>query len=198
MMRTFFLLVFTVFGSATMAQHPILESLNAYRQPNGILLRWVIKGGQQCDGTSVFRAAGGIPFAEVYHIPGICGSFTEAETYSFFDSIPVSNTYNHYRLELGYQGFTDTVTVFFEDFGRADHLLLSDHQAGQFRILFSNDARKEATLRVFDRSGNELWRTSTASSDFVVNTAGWRAGVYLFRISGVAQKDIHGKFVVSE
>lgn len=194
------LFVFVSIVSATIAsaQHSILESLNAHRQPNGVLLRWVIKGGEQCNGTSVFRATAGSAFNEIHHIPGICGDLTEAEAYAFFDSVPVSNAYNHYRLELGYQGFTDTVTVFFEDFGRDEHLLLSDHVARQYRILFSNDGRQEAVLRVFKRAGNEILRAATSANDFVVNTAGWRPGVYLFRVSGVSQKDIYGKLTVME
>lgn len=195
------LLVLTFFLQLALqgaAQHPILKSFSAYQQTNGILLRWVIKGGNQCNGTRVLRAADDLVFEQINLIPGICGDFTEDETYSFFDSIPISNAYNHYKLELGFQGFTDTITVFFEDFGSDDHLVLTDHHAGEYRILFTNANRKQALLRVFDRSGNELLRESTTDNDFLIRPSGWKNGVYLFRISGVSETDIHGKFYFGE
>lgn len=132
-------------------------------------------------------------FDEAGQIPGICGSFTEDETYSFFDSVPLPNAYNHYKLELGFQGFTDTLTVFYENFGSSDHVLLSDHASGEHRILFSNDLGNKAVLRIFDRSGHEIYTETSTDSDFTIRPTGWRSGIYLFRISGVSEVDIHGK-----
>lgn len=189
---------FLQFGFRGAAQHAILKSFNAYQQTNGVLLRWVIKGGNQCNGTRVLRAADDLVFEQINLIPGICGDFTEDETYSFFDSIPVSNAYNHYKLELGFQGFTDTITVFFEDFGSKNHLVLTDHSSRQYRIIFSNDYSNEARLRVFDRNGKELLSQTTLGSDFTIQPLGWKSGIYLFRISGVSETDIHGKFYFAE
>lgn len=196
--RLLFTLLTLLIATFGFAQHPILESFNAYRQTNGVLLRWVIKGGRQCNGTTVFRSGDDYVFEQINHIPGICGNFTEAETYSYFDSVPISNAYNHYKLELGFQGFTDTITVFFEDFGVANHLVLSEHELGRYRILFSNDNNSEALLRLFDRNGNELLTESTTGNDFTIQPTAWNSGVYLFRISGVSRSDIHGKIYFAE
>ncbi|MBI1287304.1 MAG: T9SS type A sorting domain-containing protein [Flavobacteriales bacterium] len=193
MKRSIFISMFSILAVASFAQHPILNSFDAFRQPNGIELRWVIKGGEQCNGTQIFRAGDDLVFEQIDHIPGICGSTISNEAYAFFDSVPVPNAYNHYKLQLGDQGFTDTVTVFFEDFGNDDFLLLSDHQNGTHRILFSNDNHNTAVLRVFDYSGSELHTQTTTGNDFILQPSGWRSGIYLFRISGVSQTDIHGK-----
>ena len=173
--------------------HPILSSFNAYKQPNGILLRWVIKGGNQCQGTKVFRSVEGDTYQQINQIPGICGSFTEDETYQFFDSVPVPNRYNSYRLELGFQGFSEPVTVFFEQFGADDHLVLSDPNSGTVQILFSNDLNRKATLRVFDSSGKLVREQTTTGNRMELNPTGLITGIYVFRISGVGAKDIHGK-----
>lgn len=173
--------------------HAILSSLNAYKQPNGVLVRWTIKGGSQCNGTKVFRSASENPFELVNFIPGICGSTTASESYQFFDSSPVSNATNSYKLEMGDQGFTDTITVFFEDFGRANHVLLSDYQSQSYRILFSNDLNSKAVLQVFDRMGSAIHSETTTNNYFIIKSSGWTAGVYLFRVSGVSDKDIQGK-----
>ncbi len=196
MMRygTIFLLVLFPFFGFTQGPHPILRSFSAIKQPNGVNLKWVIKGGNTCDGTKMYRADDSFEFEQISHIPGICGNFTEDETYTYFDTVPVSNAYNHYRLELGFQGFSDTVTAFFEDFNSNGYLLFSDVETNAYRILFSNDQSRKATLQVFDVSGKLMYKDSRIGNDFIIQTNGWRAGVYVFRVSGVAESDITGKF----
>ena len=183
----------------TLAQkpHPILRSFSAIKQPNGIALKWVILGGQQCDGTRVFRSENYGMFNQIEHIEGICGSQAVDVTYSYFDNNPASNTYNRYKLEMGLQGFTDTVEVFFEDFGSDDLLLQSDYANQSYRILFTNDNNSEAQLCVFDLSGKQLYQDQTNSNDIGFTLAGYPAGMYIFRISGIAQSDLHGKIYFS-
>ena len=176
--------------------HPILKSFEAYKQPNGILLRWVIFGGNQCQGTKVYRSEDGLDFDQINHIPGICGNFTEDETYNYFDTIPHKNTYNHYRLEMGFQGFTDIVTIFFEDFDGQNYALLSDPQLNRYQIFFTNDLGNTAKMEVFDRMGNAVTTLSNNRSDHILYTDGWRRGLYIFRITGVDAGTIFGKIFI--
>jgi hypothetical protein len=189
-----FLFIFIPLMVLGQEPHPLLQSFSAIKQPNGVFLKWVIKGGNQCNGTKVYRAKDYLNFEQINHLPGICGSFTENETYSYFDSVPHSNSYNHYRLEMGFQGFTDTVTVFFEDFGRADHVILSDHISNLYSILFSNDLKRKVLLQIFDTMGHVVWTETTTESHFLFRPRGLKGGVHLFRISGASSADIHGKF----
>ncbi len=185
-------------SACAMAQqpHPILTSFIASEQPNGILLKWVIAGGNQCQGTKMFRSLDQMVFEQIGHIPGICGGTQADETYTYFDTVPYGNHYNHYRLEMVFQGFTDIVTVFFEDFGSSDHALLSDHALGTYRILYTNDLNSTNVLEVFDRFGHSVYRASGNDSDFDLRTDGWPPGVYVFRISGSAGTDIRGKIYI--
>lgn len=176
--------------------HPILRSFSAIKQSNGILLRWVIRGGNQCNGTIIYRSADDVHFGQIGFIDGVCGSTDSDESYSFFDSVPLLNADNHYRLELGAQGFTETLTVFYEDFGANDHLVMTDRATGTFRFVFSNDQRNTATLTVFDLGGNAVFQLSGNGNQLVVGTAAWRSGIYLYRIEGVTQKDLTGKFYI--
>ncbi|MCB9186776.1 MAG: T9SS type A sorting domain-containing protein [Flavobacteriales bacterium] len=191
-----FFLALPFFGMAQ-GPHPILRSFSAVKQTNGVLLKWVIKGGQQCQGTKVHRADDSFMFEQINHIPGVCGSFTDDETYTFFDTVPVPNAYNHYRLELGYQGFSDTVTAFFEDFGSKNYLLLTDAERNTYRVLFSNDRNREATIQVFDITGKIMYQDSRIANDFLIEPTTWPAGVYVFRVLGVAESDITGKLYFS-
>ena len=190
-----FLLCVPLWGFAQ-SPHPILNSLDAYKQPNGILVRWVIAGGGQCQGTKIFRSLDQTNFEQMGHIEGICGSTDGDETYSYFDSVPHANTYNNYRLEMGFQGFTSIVTVFFEDFGRSSYVLQTDYATQTFKVLYSNDPKKEAILEVYDRMGNAIYTGSSTTSDIQFDTAGWLSGVYIFRVTGVSKTDIQGKFYI--
>jgi len=183
-------------SAAAQQPHPILKSFEAYKQPNGILLRWVIFGGNQCQGTKVYRSEDGMNFDQINHIPGICGNFTEDETYNSFDTIPHKNTYNHYRLEMGFQGFTDIVTLFFEDFEGENYALLSEPQLSRYQILFENDLGNTTKLEVFDRMGNSIIRLSNNRSDHILYTDGWKRGLYIFRITGVDAGTIFGKIFI--
>jgi len=183
-------------SAAAQQPHPILKSFEAYKQPNGILLRWVIFGGNQCQGTKVYRSEDGMNFDQINHIPGICGNFTEDETYNSFDTIPHKNTYNHYRLEMGFQGFTDIVTILFEDFEGENYALLSEPQLSRYQILFENDLGNTTKLEVFDRMGNSIIRLSNNRSDHILYTDGWKRGLYIFRITGVDAGTIFGKIFI--
>ena len=193
--------VLVLFAFPTLAQkpspHPILRSFTALKQPNGVNLKWVIKGGQQCFGIRIFRADESLLFDQIDHIDGVCGDTEADEAYTYFDSDPISNAYNHYRLEMGSQGFTDTIQVFYEDFGSDRYLLITENTSSQFRVLFSNDNNREAALKVFDVAGNLMFEETQASNDFTIVPDGWQTGVYVFRISGVSESDITGKLYFS-
>lgn len=199
MRSALFVFLLSVMSFSVMAQkpHAILRSFSAVKQPNGVNLKWVIIGGRQCDGTRVFRAGEALQFELIEHIEGICGSQSDDVTYSYFDNSPKSNSYNFYRLEMGLQGFTDTVNVFFEDFGLDRYLLLSETQSQAYRILFSNDLNREATLNIYDISGRAIYQDQTIGNDFQLSSVNWDAGVYVFRISGIAEVDVAGKLYFS-
>lgn len=158
-LQIFSILLLPLFGMAQ-SPHPILTSFEAFKQPNGVLLKWVIAGGNQCQGTKVYRSLDEIEFEQINHIPGICGGNSADETYTYFDTIPYGNQYNHYRLEMGFQGFTDIVTVFFEDFWSSEYSVFSDYSLGIYHILYSNDPNSETTFEVFDRSDNTVYRAA--------------------------------------
>lgn len=199
MRSTFFILLFFISSLSVSAQkpHPILRSFTALKHPNGVNLKWVIKGGQQCFGIRIFRADESLTFDEIDHIDGVCGDTEEDETYTYFDSEPISNSYNNYRLEMGSQGYTDTIQVFFEDFGSDRYLFITENASNSFRILFTNDNNRDAVLKVFDVSGKLMYEEMRTDNNFTIQPSGWRSGTYVFRISGIAQTDMTGKFYFS-
>ncbi len=190
---TLILLAILPLSGIAQSPHAILKSFNAIKQTNGVVLKWVIKGGQQCRGTKVFRENAEGVFVEIGSIPGLCGDFTKDETITFFDSEPVRNSINTYRLELGFQGLTEPRSVFFEDFGREDHVVFSDQFINSHRIMFTNNQSKKVLLEVFNRNGTMVYSESGTGSDFLIQASGFQVGPYFFRITGIEKNPVQGK-----
>jgi hypothetical protein len=98
---------------------------------------------------------------------------------------------------MGFQGFTEVRTVFVEDFGKKDYLLMSDHHARSYRILFNNNLKNTAFFDVFNSLGNPVYSSTHNGSDFIFNAAGLKEGIYYFRISGVPSKTIRGRLYIA-
>ncbi len=194
---TFLLLVLAV-PETVLAQrpHPILRELVAIQQQNGVLLRWVIAGGNQCNGVMAYRSEGGSAFELIHHIPGICGSTDSDETYTYLDTSPSRNAENAYRLEMGGQGFTEVITIFFRDFGERNHARLTDVSSGNVRLLFSNDAKRTVAVQVHDQNGRPVFRQQTNESEVILRTSDWEAGMYVYRIVGESIGPVVGRMMV--
>ncbi len=176
--------------------HPILKEFVLIRQQQGVLLKWTIKGGQRCEGTKVYRAQGDRPFALIEHIQGICGGTDFDETYTHLDTFPAPNEQNHYRLEMGDLGFSDTVTLFYADFGQSDHARLTDPHTGTVTLLVGNTRNMPLTLQLTDLNGQVVGRQQTASNALVLQTAHLPRGVYVYRISGEGVTPVTGRLAV--
>jgi hypothetical protein len=196
---TFSLVIAVMMPAQSLAQqqpHPILSEFIAIRQHVGLLLRWTITGGNQCNGTRVFRSADGVEFEQIEHIAGICGSELNDVTYSYLDTFPLPNAYNHYRLEMGGQGFTETITHFYTYFGNGNHARLTDPVDGSVRLLFSNATEREVMLEVIDMDGRPIHSAVTHESHFDLRTAGWKGGIYIYRVMGGDVGPVVGRMMV--
>lgn len=190
--------MFVAMPTGVLAQrpHPILKDLAAIRQQDGVMVKWVIAGGYQCNGIRVFRAVDGGPFEQIKHIPGICGSTDSDETYIHVDREPVRNSRNSYRLEMGAQGYTETITVLYTDFGKSGHARLTDPLDGSVRLLFSNDTEQAVELEVLNMTGSPIHTDRGTSGEFTFSTNGWPHGMYVYRISGGSTGAVTGRMVV--
>jgi hypothetical protein len=176
--------------------HPILTEFALIRQYEGILLKWTIKGGSRCEGTRIFRAEGDGPFALIGSIEGICGGTDFNETYTYHDTLPASNRENHYRLEMGDLGFTETVTLFYDDFGPSGHARLTDPHTGTVTLLVSNARNVQLTVQLVDMNGRVAVQQQTVSNALVLDTAHLPRGVYVYRISGEGVNPVTGRLAV--
>lgn len=131
----------------------------------------------------MFRSEDNDVFSRIGHIEGICGSTDSDETYTFVDSTAVANQVNYYKLEMGLQGFTTVIQIFFERFGNNDVLVSPNHTDGPMRILFSNPNMEQTQLTIFDRSGKPVLSRNVSGSEFNLDLVGLRTGIYYFQLS---------------
>ena len=171
----------TLFSEAQTA-HPILRDLSVFQQEDQIVLRWVIFGGNTCQGTKIFRGSSEADLMQIGSISGICGSTDSDETYTYVDSNAIANTLNYYKLELGYQGFSQPVSIFFEQFGPEGVLVISDPLNKQVRILHDNLGKKIAELTIVDQSGLIISRLKDDTQEFSVDMRDWDSGIYFFQL----------------
>jgi hypothetical protein len=180
-------------ANASAQPHSILKSFIAFQQEDVVVLRWVIAGGNQCAGTTMFRSEHNDVFSRIGHIEGICGNTDADETYTFVDSTALPNVNNYYKLEMGLQGFTTVVQLFFEQFGDNDVLVSPNHTDGPLRILFSNPNQETADLTILDRGGRPILTRNGSGSEFNLDLVGLSSGMYYFHLT-INGKVKTGKF----
>lgn len=178
--------------------HPILSEFVAIRQHKGILLRWTIRGGNQCEGTKVYRAHSQLPFEQIKHISGICGGADFDETYTHLDTLQAKNVENHYQLEMGDLGFTNVVSLFYVDYGQSNHARLTDAFNGTITLLFDNAQQDVVSLQLIDRSGSIVLQQQTNSNTLTILTHLLNPGIYTYRIAGAGNSPITGRFALGQ
>ena len=147
-----------------------------------MVLRWVIRGGNTCQGMKIYRGETEVAENQIGLISGICGSTDSDETYEHVDSGAVANIFNYYRIEFGTQGLSEPVGVFFKRFGDDDVLVLPDPINDRARILFDNEDHHSAELLVVNRLGAVVSRNTSNTEEFDVQMTGWKDGLYYFQL----------------
>lgn len=161
-----------------------------------ILLHWVIREGNTCDGVRVYRSADGSFFQEIGRIEGICGSPFSAVAYDFTDSLPLLNQLAYYRLELGNLGFSAILSIFLPELSKQNYRVVPNPATDAATIYFENPMQQDRQLTLFSLSGEQIYQSQTNGSDFKLLLHRLQPGIYLFKISDEFQKNpIKGKLL---
>ena len=184
MSKLLFIPLLLLASGLTVAQenHPFVKSINLFQQEDLVVLRWVIHGGNTCQGMKIHRGENEADFEQIGLISGICGSTDSDELYTYVDSSALANSYNYYRIEFGTKGFSEPEGLFFQQFGDDDILVLPDPINDRARVLFENDNHELAVLRVVDRNGAIFGELTTMNQEIMVNMNGWKDGLYYFQL----------------
>jgi hypothetical protein len=162
-----------------------------------VFLRWTIIAGNSCQDTYVERSVDGIAYERIGIIGGICGSPDQAMTYEYTDSLPLINTLLHYRLELGYYGYTSPKTVEIKRYNEQGYLLAPNPFSISTRLSFKNDDRDEYDLIINDMKGQIVLKMMTTGDEFIIPGLNLNSGLYVFRIFSEDQVLYKGKLLVN-
>ena len=175
------------------AQHPLLSNFTGFQQDENIQLSWTFASGSQCNGTRIFRSNDGEMFQEIGRIPGVCGASETPVTYTLTDSLPLPNTVNYYRLELGNQGFSTTLTIEYFVPGKAGYSIITSESG--IEVLVDKPPARKGVAQIFDIRGNKVDEFEFSTRRISLVNYQRRAGAYIFRLVYENGAVLNGKFV---
>lgn len=172
------------------AQGVELDKFAVFQHNDQVFLSWVMARGSTCNGIQVERSTDNIEFEIIEYIPGVCGSAAEPRPYSYIDENPVANQTNYYRLELGYQGYSETQSLEFRVF--SEGITIGPNPAqDQTEIRFRNPSQDMVNLEIYSISGRLVHETRATSSTLDLDLSTFQDGVYLLRLTHQKNGEIH-------
>lgn len=177
------LLMLSVVPYTGMAQdHPYLERFQAVEVEGRVFLSWTLRAGNTCNGVQIQRSVGSLSFVQIGEIPGVCGSINDDVDYTFFDSLPVPQSLNNYRLELGSEGVSQIISIQLSGIPPNGYQIRPHPVIDRSELLFKNERRQNHLLQLFDMNGKTVLETSNQDQKFILHRHELSAGVYLFRL----------------
>lgn len=184
--RQIFILVLFLTGTGRVAfaqSHPILGKFSISETEGRVFLSWSIIAGSTCNGIQIYRSTDSINFSQIGDIAGVCGSVDFEQPYDLTDNNPVKNKVNYYRLELGNQGFSQTVSIEIIDIESSGFQIRPHPANSEAVIYFDNNTKQEQQLTLYNMNGIAVFTAVTKEDFFQLNTSLLQSGLYLFIIS---------------
>lgn len=180
---------------ANAQQHVLLQDFSGYQLDDHLVLRWTFRLGSLCEDTRIERSEDGLVFAEIGHIPGICGNPESSITYTFTDSCPRPNAVNYYRLELGNYGYTSALPLEFLNSGNSGFVVLSAGD-GQTDVLFQNIPGRTGKAILYTGDGRRLSEFEIKGKRLRLPSGRFSAGIYLLMLAFSDNTSVSGNFVI--
>jgi len=178
--------------------NPILDNFSITQNNGKVYLNWIIKSGSTCNGIQIFRSANNSSFKEIGNIAGICGSVSSATPYNFVDQNPEKNTINFYRLELGNNGTSQTLSIEIIDIEKEGSQVRPNPVYNEAKIYFNNNTKELNYLSVYNLSDKLIDELSSKENFFEINSTNYSNGIYFFKIINKEKIIISkGKFIVA-
>lgn len=175
-------LILFVFSPSAAAQGVELDDFSVFQYEEEVYLSWIIARGNTCNGISIERSADNIHFEEINYIPGVCGSATSPQPYSFSDKHPLKNQVNYYRLELGLQGYSETRQIEFLYVDDNGFEVRPNPASDQTQILFNNPKGQLYELEIYSLAGALMDSRSSNGTRISLNVSDFQSGIYLLKL----------------
>ena len=194
MIRVFYSFFFITFLNAVIAQESsILGRFSITETEGSVFLFWTINQGSTCNGIRVFRSSDALNYEKIGEIVGVCGSSSEAISYSFTDKNPIKNSVNYYKLELGFSGESEVLSIEIIDIEDNGFQIRPNPIKNNGRIYFDNDRKEKYHLILYQINGKIAYETSSSNDYFDFDVSGLFPAVYFFTISEIASSLVKTK-----
>ena len=175
--------------SLSAQEHPFLAAWGLTELQGAIRLDWTIAGGSTCDGQVVERSTDGITFTDVHTINGLCGDPNIPTSYGWTDEAPPEFSLVHYRVKLGFDGYSSVKTLRYDQLSGSDQRLFPNPTDRMVTLLVNLPASATTDLVVMDaRGARVLERQRHQGPRFELDLAGWPAGTYTYLITGEGRR----------
>lgn len=178
---------------------PMLVAFEVNRFQNQVVVTWEIESGNLCSGVQVEHSSDSINFTSIYDYPGVCGSSTANERYSFSHTNPISNAKNYYRINLGANGVSEVLSIMFVKVEENGYALFPMPIEPNSKLYFSNDNNETVGIVIYNSTGAITYQSKpTKANEFNLGNIPLPIGLYHFSVVMADKKNIDGKFVVAK
>jgi hypothetical protein len=161
-----------------------LVNLNAsLTQQETMLISWTMKAGSTCADLTLEHSNESLSFSEIYYYPGVCGNADYDETYTFEQKDRIYST-NYYRIKLGYDLYSDTISVEAPLIGSYG-LKVGPQPASDFlNIFFSNPLSDNFSLSIRDMQGLKVFSLNNIKKNSIqIPVYSLPSGIYSLTLS---------------
>jgi hypothetical protein len=191
---TFFCLLLSNFVSAQLVNYSDF-SLNDI--DGNVLVSIRIDSGSICQGIQLEYSTDSINFNQIDEIEGVCGSSSEAKSYSFLHTEPLKNENNYYRLVFGVSQRTEIRSIYIRYVLPGEIQVFPMPSTGEFSVYFSNPSNAKANWKIVNSEEKVFLETNTVNSDHIeLNRNNFLSGLYFVQIIDENQNKSTGKFTV--
>lgn len=174
------------------AQEATIGNFQAIAQDDYVVLSWTTDSGYTCATLTVSHSTDSINFQQIYLYPGVCGSYQEAQNYTYIHSSPVPDRINYYRLTPSTFNQQLNTQVFFK--GETTYNVYPNPVSGS-AILYLDNSPVDYKITITDLRGQICYNSQGTSDKILFDATSWKNGKYIYQLQ-IGYQSYTGSFLV--
>ncbi|MBI9034086.1 MAG: hypothetical protein JEZ03_06425 [Bacteroidales bacterium] len=174
----------------------MLSRFELYQSNQDVVLKWTLHEGSTCNGTRIERSIDSTHFEEIGYIAGVCGNPEFEVPYTFTDSSASPNVINYYRIELGFNGYSNTISLLFNDFSERPYIILGNPVISNSILRFNNPKHELIEIEFINTQGLPIYKDSTKNNEFNISKSDFPSGIFIFAAHQGRKRVFSGKIIV--
>jgi hypothetical protein len=184
-------------GSSHSQENPAILQFDITQVQAGAQLNFTLAAGNTCLGIRILRSSDNTSFSEIGFIGGVCGSVSDDISYSYTDSMPLSNRTGYYKLDLELLGTSAVHSFRYINFESEQVVAIPNISDGLFHLYFQNPQKVAVRLTVYDLTGRKIKESDYPGiSTIDLDLSNERAGEFIFTINIDNIDSYNGKLIV--